>query len=456
MAMNWPRWIKREWHRVASATPVGVPSSPLREPSFEDVEAVYGYWWRAAIDSGRSVDIALNSLDSRAYNMARVVWLHGALAGNRDENPTAGWRLNSSRRRNFDRFSFTLVPLARTVGLNVRVSRAIHGDASWWVVRVKWLEGQVGHLVLTGNVGAPAATGAAAVAPRTVAENAVAGTVGPATVLDWTNITYGVEIECIRPTNISMAEFARLISEAGVPCNAEHYNHHVSRAWKIVTDGSLSDRNGIGMEVVSPILRGEADFEQIRKVSEVLIGANRNRPVCRINRTCGLHCHNGLPRREHNLPKNIFRLYHHFESVFDSLQPESRRGNANGYARPTTYTARMNEATTLDQLRTAYGYDRYRKVNMESIWRHGTIEYRQHAGTVEAEKIIEWVKLVLKLTAVANSVPPLPEGPATLDGLMTLVGADEASKAYWRDRQAYLALPTDGRGRRRRVEAEAA
>src|SRR5262252_6423531 len=311
MAMNWPRWIKREWARVASATPVtlAVPSSPLREPSFEDVEAVWLHWWRAALDSGRSVDIALNSSDSRAYNMARVVWLHGAIGG--DDYVTGGWRLNSARRRNFDRFSFTLVPLARQVGLNVRVSRAIHGDAAWWIVRVKWLEAQVGHLVLSGA--------AENVAVRTPAERAVTGTVGAPEVLDWTNITYGVEIECIRPTTISMAEFARRISEAGVPCNAEHYSHHTGRAWKIVTDGSLSDRNGIGMEVVSPILRGRDGFEQIRTVSDVLIGENRARPVCRINRTCGLHCHNGLPRREHRLPQSILRIYHRYESVIDSL-----------------------------------------------------------------------------------------------------------------------------------------
>jgi hypothetical protein len=429
MAMNWPRWIKREWHRCAvSAVEAGaslaLPPSPLREPSFDDVAVVFDYYRTTASSNGRYPDITTNSSDSTAYNMARVVWLAGELAS--DSPVVSGWRLQSARRRAFERFNFTLVPLGRSIGLSVRVSRAVHGDAAWNIVRVKWLEAQVSHLVLSGASSAEAA-------PRTVAERAVSGTVGPAVVLDWTQLTYGVEIECIRPVNLTMAEFARRMSEAGVPTNAEHYNHHSRNYWKIVTDGSLSDRHGVGMEVVSPILRGEADFEQIRKVSEILMG------VCKINKTCGLHVHVGLPRREHRLPQNVLRLYHHYESVIDGLMPPSRRGNANGYCRPTTFNERIGGASTLEALRSSYGFDRYRKVNLESIWRHGTVEYRQHAGTVEAEKIIAWATLVLKLTAVANSAPALPEGPATLAGLLGLIGADESALSFWTRRQALLA-----------------
>ena len=251
-----------------------------------------------------------------------------------------------------------MVPLGRSVGLSVRVSRAVHGDAAWNIVRCKWLEA-VEHLVLSG------ASAGAAAAPRTPAEAAVTGTVGPAVVLDWTNLTYGIEIECIRPSNVSMAEFARQLTEAGVPTNAEHYNHHVRNYWKIVTDGSLSDRNGVGMELVSPILKGTADFEMVRKAAAVLHG-DGPRALCRINKTCGLHVHVGLPRREHTLPINVLRLYHHYESVIDGLMPPSRRGTANSYCRPTTFTPRMAGSTTLETLRSSYGYDRYRKVNLEA------------------------------------------------------------------------------------------
>jgi hypothetical protein len=442
MAMNWPRWIKREWHRVATAalsaefSPAYViPPSPLREPLYGDIAAC---WHHYALDSSSIPAIAPSPSDSAAYNMARCIWLADAIAAN---EPVTGWRLNSARRRAFDRFNFTLVPLGRSAGLAVRASRALHGDAAWNIVRCKWLEAQIGHLVLSG----------AAETVRTPAEAAVSGDVGPAVILDWTNLTYGIEIECIRPTDISMADFARRLTEAGVPCNSENYNHHVRNYWKIVTDGSLSDRRGIGMELVSPILRGTADFEIIRKVSEILIGPNRTRPICRINKTCGLHVHVGMPVQinapgAHRLPINVLRLYNHYEPVIDSLMPLSRR--ANSYARPTAFNERIAASPNLDRLRTSYGYDRYRKVNLESLWRHrstgGTIEYRQHAGTTEADKIIAWATMVLKMTAVANSAPALPEGPPTLEGLLGLVGADEEALAFWTRRQALLA-PADAR-----------
>lgn len=446
MAMNWPRWIKREFSRAAHGVP-DVYASPLHEPSYSTVVAVWAHYHAAAVQGGRFPEIALNAADSVAYNMARCVWLANEL---NEAVPTmAGWRLASARRRAFDRFNFTLVPLGRSAGLSVRASRSVHGDAAWNIVRAKWLEAQVGHLILSG-------ASSAAEAPRTigeravsgnVAERAVAGAVGaePAPVLDWENLTFGVEIECIRPSEISMAEFARRMTEAGAPCNAEMYNHHVRGAWKIVTDGSLSAgrQGGYGMEVVSPILRGRAGFEAIRIVSSVLIGENRARPVCKINKTCGLHVHVGLPRREHRLPQNILRLYHHYEAVIDGLMPPSRRGSANNYCRPTTFTERISGASTLESLRTAYGYDRYRKVNLESIWRHGTVEYRQHAGTIEGEKIVAWATLVLKLTAMANSGPALPEGPASLEGLLELVGADEEAKAFWSRRRELMASPSE-------------
>jgi hypothetical protein len=434
MAMNWPRWIKREWARCAldaelGGAALGITPSPLREPLYSDIDAVWAFYVSRARDASRSVEIELNPSDSAAYNMARVVWLAGELAS--DSPVISGWRMSSARRRAFDRYNFTMVPLGRSVGLSVRVSRAVHGDAAWNIVRCKWLEAQVGHLVLSG-------ASSAAAAPRTPAEAAVTGTVGPAVVLDWTNLTYGIEIECIRPSNVSMAEFARQLTEAGVPTNAEHYNHHVRNYWKIVTDGSLSDRNGVGMELVSPILKGTADFEMVRKAAAVLHG-DGPRALCRINKTCGLHVHVGLPRREHTLPINVLRLYHHYESVIDGLMPPSRRGTANSYCRPTTFTPRMAGSTTLETLRSSYGYDRYRKVNLESIWRHGTVEFRQHAGTIEAEKIISWATLVLKMMAVANSAPPLPEGPATLEGLLALTGADEAATSFWMQRQSQMA-----------------
>ncbi|KZO92110.1 hypothetical protein CALVIDRAFT_557791 [Calocera viscosa TUFC12733] len=46
-------------------------------------------------------------------------------------------------------------------------------------------------------------------------------------------------------------------------------------------------------------------------------------------------------------------------------------------------------------------YSRNYKVNFTAVGRHGTVEFRQHAGTAEATRIIEWGKTLLSLVRMA-------------------------------------------------------
>jgi hypothetical protein len=50
------------------------------------------------------------------------------------------------------------------------------------------------------------------------------------------------------------------------------------------------------------------------------------------------------------------------------------------------------EQDSLAAIRYTYG-TRYRKLNIESYVTHGTVEFRQHQGTTNAAKIINWIKL---------------------------------------------------------------
>ena len=72
---------------------------------------------------------------------------------------------------------------------------------------------------------------------------------------------------------------------------------------------------------------------------------------------------------------------------------------------------------TVENIQRALCNDRYHKVNAESYRRHKTIEFRQHAGTTNYEKIINWVsfcgKLVIwskknRLTAPVASIDDIP------------------------------------------------
>ena len=221
-------------------------------------------------------------------------------------------------------------------------------------------------------------------------------------------LTFGVEIECYLPAGLTREALAAQLCDAGVPATAEMYNHQVRSGWKLVTDGSLRDYSR-GCELVSPILSGDAGLASVEAVCAQLVTVGAT-----VDRSTGLHVHVGVPGQELPFFKEVLRLYAKYEKVIDGFMAPSRRGSANVYAQSTTFTPAMAAATDLRALQRAYNggrsfrHDaRYRKVNLEAYWRHGTVEFRQHQGTIEARKITNWVKFLLKL--VNRATRPEPE-----------------------------------------------
>lgn len=204
------------------------------------------------------------------------------------------------------------------------------------------------------------------------------------------NRKYGVEIEFT--TSHSREVIAQAMRDAGLNCNDEGYGHRDSEtAWKVVYDSSC------GEEIVSPILSGDEGLEQIEKVCTVL-----NLLDCKVNKNCGLHVH--LDARD-LAPEQVIKVvagYARYEGLFDALQPESRRLDNNGYCRSLRrmyqHRSKLGKFSLEDVRSEVFGNDRYRKLNLESLSRHGTIEFRQHAGTINAEKIINWINLLMVFT----------------------------------------------------------
>ena len=194
---------------------------------------------------------------------------------------------------------------------------------------------------------------------------------------------YGIELEFT--SNLGRDAIAQMIQETGVECRAQNYNHNTRPYWKIITDSSA------GYEIVSPILQGEDGIEQIKKVCAVL------KEVAKVDRNCGYHIHidaNGLSLGQ---IKSVVKSYKQYEDVFDVILPKSRRENNNGYCM-TLQRIRdrdIDSATTINELyQIAFRSNRYWKLNIASLLRHGTIEIRQHSGTVEADKVVNWVYLI--------------------------------------------------------------
>lgn len=248
-------------------------------------------------------------------------------------------------------------------------------------------------------------------------------------------ITFGVEIEFLPATNLATTESlaAILSTQSGLSTRGAYRGTPTSRAWKIVKDSSVrwqpSGPGGaaeIGFEAVSPILR-EADFNQIDKVCRALssIGA-------RVNRTCGLHIHIGGPTLNVDVMKRLAVLYAEVEPWLDSLLPPSRRESRNSFCVSVKEHINLQQVvgatTAADIAQGIARASRYTKLNFTSYWRHGTVEFRQHSGTIDPEKIKHWAWLCkqLLLTAVREtSAPRVP--PATNTG-----GQIPEPEGYWR------------------------
>lgn len=238
---------------------------------------------------------------------------------------------------------------------------------------------------------------------------------------------FGVEIEFLVPNTVTMQAIAVAVQAAGVECVATGYNHATTRHWKVVTDGSLQAGPGrVGFELVSPVLT-EADFHQIEKVSAVLLQLGAI-----VNRTCGLHVH--IDARQHSVAalKKLAELYITHEPVIDRLLPTSRRASNNQFCRSVTQAnvTALNQATDINAIaRAVHNGNRYSKLNYTAFWRHGTVEFRHHSGTVEAAKIIKWIVLCSKMVEVAVREAGQP---ITLQGGTVAPQASQGLSGYWR------------------------
>jgi hypothetical protein len=237
------------------------------------------------------------------------------------------------------------------------------------------------------------------------------------------NRTFGIEVEFV---GIQPSAAVAALRTAGILINDEvAYNHRNSHThWKVVTDGSLSDRHGRGCgELVSPILNG---VEGLRNVVNTITALNNAGGT--VNRSCGLHVHVGADGLSVADMGNIAVRYAVYENVIDSWMPASRRASANQYcgtmrylierdrynsSNPYNYITSMSQARSSTSLAGIF-YNRYQKVNFQSLSRQNTIEFRQHGGTCNAEKITNWIVFLLgfvETSRLGNLSASAPDRP---------------------------------------------
>lgn len=205
------------------------------------------------------------------------------------------------------------------------------------------------------------------------------------------NHKFGIELEAF---GIERSILVRELTAAGIDIQSELYNHTRRNHWKIVSDSSIS--GNLGFEIVSPVLKGERGLTEAKIVCDVL-----TRLGAKVNKSCGFHVHIDAKNLSINDWKNLYKNYITLESEIDSIMPVSRRSNNNQFCRSLTNWNGSRErtfnvidsATTVQELARSISGTRYVKVNAHSFVRHGTVEFRQHSGTVEFEKVSNWVRI---------------------------------------------------------------
>ena len=217
--------------------------------------------------------------------------------------------------------------------------------------------------------------------------------------------TFGIEIET---------------SGASIPSIKNAFSASEIRGCTVVPDGTPS----VDAEIVLPPLAAcDFAFDYIKKICRVLqsVGAT-------VNTRCGLHVHIGnAPLDDSMSPtrfsadsirvreetgsfivgqyfaepmdfvavQDILHRYTRQQSTVDTMFPRSRTNNR--YCSPLSLS-RINAATTIRELT----FGKFTSINLET-WSRGTIEFRQASGTVEADKIINWVEFLLNLVDHTNT-----------------------------------------------------
>lgn len=252
-------------------------------------------------------------------------------------------------------------------------------------------------------------------------------------------ITFGIEIECLLP---------RGSVQVGSYHAGRELGGRFPAGWNAQSDCSLQTRlrNYVGVEIVSPVLRGHEGLEQVRQVADLL-----DEMSARVNRTCGFHVHIGARSAAGE----------DFDDVADwvrrllntTAQHEKAFFGASGTrARETgTYCRSLKQAwgdkkdklakkIKAEDLRLeAAGLSRYHALNLIPLFgSKRTVEFRCFSGTVEALKMTAWIQMALAVATLAQDRNTKFDAPQT-------TYADTTTAAGAMKRFFYLAGWTRGR-----------
>ena len=195
-------------------------------------------------------------------------------------------------------------------------------------------------------------------------------------------MTFGVEFEVCLP-------LANLIAVGGYHNGLPVFG--LPAGWNAQRDASIQPPAGFyGVEIVSPVLRGEDGLRQVVAVCKWLKSLR-----ARVNGSTGMHVHVGFAGQTSKRIGMLVGLMAFHEVAFYSVTGTKARELAN-YARPIKADESFKAVAA--QNGTVRGTQRYRSLNLNNLG-HGknTVEFRTFAGTTNYIKAVGYIRMCLAL-----------------------------------------------------------
>lgn len=229
--------------------------------------------------------------------------------------------------------------------------------------------------------------------------------------------TFGVELEFRGPTT---TQYERLgVVEYSYDDNDRKFRRLLDRTPTFA--GFDLGYDGSEFELRTPILQGKKGFTKLRDACNYLkdwgcIGQSYD----------GLHVHHGAdpdyidPNTNVINQENVIRLVESWIVNQDEIMSMCHPSRNTNYACPRWTLdglRRLKESGYADRYDRDYGYPwgtgfGRKNLNISALNEHGTVEFRSHEGTVEADNVISWVRFGQKfMDSVAkrrNSLENLP------------------------------------------------
>lgn len=251
---------------------------------------------------------------------------------------------------------------------------------------------------------------------------------------DPTTRRFGVEIECIGPINNLVAAGAAI----ELDIRTTGYTHQTTPYWKIVGDGSLrysGSRVGFStLELVSPILQGDDGRESLKKACEALLVVEAI-----VNSSCGLHVHHDATHMTLPVMKRLARNYYRAQKAIDKLVSHSRRSAMEAQYCHPIYSGELDQILGATTIGAITGYiSRYKTLNLVAYSSHKTVEFRQHQGTTDFKKILNWVEFGQHFIGASERGVIVPDRTESLDDLFSLLDLPVPLAEYLKERSDAL------------------